>query len=88
AAVHFAMWLHLQLAGTRFAELAPKLNPWQRWFLIHALELNPDGSYRFKTVLLWVARQNGKTFIAALLILFRMFVDGDAQIIGVAQKLA
>lgn len=88
AAVHFAMWLHLRLAGTRFAELAPKLNPWQRWFLIHALELNPDGSYRFKTVLLWVARQNGKTFIAALLILFRMFVDGDAQIIGVAQKLA
>lgn len=88
AAIHFAMWLHLQLVDTRYAELAPKLNPWQRWFLVHALELNPDGSYRFKTVLLWVARQNGKTFIAALLILFRMFVDGDAQIIGVAQKLA
>lgn len=88
AAVHFAMWLHIQLAGTRFEELAPKLNPWQRWFLIHALELNPDGSYRFKTVLLWVARQNGKTFIVALLILFRMFIDGDAQVIGVAQKLA
>ncbi|MDR6142397.1 phage terminase large subunit-like protein [Microbacterium foliorum] len=88
AAIHFAMWLHVQLAGTRYAELAPKLNPWQRWFLIHALELNPDGSYRFKTILLWVARQNGKTFIAALLILFRMFMDGDAQIIGVAQKLA
>lgn len=88
AAVHFAEWLHEQLAGTRFEELAPKLNPWQRWFLIHALELNQDGSYRFKTVLLWVARQNGKTFIVALLILFRMFVDGDAQVIGVAQKLA
>lgn len=88
AAVHFAEWLHEQLAGTRFEELAPKLNPWQRWFLIHALELNQDGSYRFKTVLLWVARQNGKTFIVALLILFRMFVDGDAQVMGVAQKLA
>jgi hypothetical protein len=88
AAIHFAMWLHVQLAGTRFQELAPKLNPWQRWFLVHALELNPDGSYRFKTVLLWVARQNGKTFVAALLILWRMFIDGDAQVIGVAQKLA
>lgn len=88
AAIHFAMWLHLQLVDTRHAELAPKLNPWQRWFLIHALELNEDGSYRFKTVLLWVARQNGKTFIVALLILFRMYVDGDAQVIGVAQKLA
>lgn len=88
AAIHFATWLHLQLVDTRHAELAPKLNPWQRWFLIHALELNEDGSYRFKTVLLWVARQNGKTFIVALLILFRMYVDGDAQVIGVAQKLA
>ncbi len=88
AAVHFAMWLHVCVAGTRHEELAPKLNPWQRWFLIHALELNPDGTYRFKMVLLWVARQNGKTFIVALLILFRMFVDGDAQILGVAQKLA
>lgn len=88
AAIHFAEWLHRELAGTRHAELAPKLNPWQRWFLIHALELNPDGSYRFKTVLLWVARQNGKTFIVALLILFRMVMDGDAQVIGVAQKLA
>lgn len=88
AAIHFATWLHLQLVGTSFEELAPKLNPWQRWFLVHALELNPDGTYRFKTVLLWVARQNGKTFIVALLILWRMYVDGDAQIIGVAQKLA
>lgn len=88
AAIIFAEWLHSQLVGTRHEELAPRLNPWQRWFLIHALELNPDGSYRFKTVLLWVARQNGKTFIAALLILFRMVMDGDAVVIGVAQKLA
>ncbi len=88
AAIHFAEWLHEKLAGTRNEELAPALNPWQRWFLIHALELNPDGTYRFKTVLLWVARQNGKTFLAALLILFRMVMDGDAQVLGVAQKLA
>ncbi|MEV8134303.1 hypothetical protein [Microbacterium aurantiacum] len=88
AAIHFAEQLHEALKDTQYRELAPKLNPWQRWFLVHALELNPDGSYRFKTVLLWVARQNGKTFIAALLILFRMFVDGDALILGVAQKLA
>ena len=44
--IHFAVWLHVQLVGTRFEELAPELNPWQRWFLVHALELNPDGSYR------------------------------------------
>ncbi|WP_162819191.1 hypothetical protein [Leifsonia aquatica] len=88
AAIRFAGWLHEQVRGTQYADLAPALIPWQCWFLIHALELLPDNSYRFKLVLLWVARQNGKTFIAALLILFRMFVDGDAQVIGVAQKLA
>lgn len=88
AAIHFADWLHEQVQGTQHEELVPRLNPWQRWWLIHALELNPDGTYRFKTVLLWVARQNGKTFLAALLILFRMVLDGDAQVLGVAQKLA
>lgn len=88
AAIGFADMLTAELADTRYAELAPPLHPWERWFLIHALELNPDGSYRFKLILLWVARQNGKTFVAALMILFRMYLDGDAQVLGVAQKLA
>ncbi|WP_181057915.1 MULTISPECIES: hypothetical protein [unclassified Pseudoclavibacter] len=39
-------------------------------------------------MLLSVALQNGKTFIVALLILVCMFIDGDAQVLGVAQKLA
>ncbi|EYT56034.1 hypothetical protein H490_0103945 [Leucobacter sp. UCD-THU] len=88
SAIRFADYLHRQLAGTQFAELAPPLLPWQKWFLIHALELNPDNSFRFKTVLLWVARQNGKTFLSALLILWRMYIDRDCIAIGVAQKLA
>src|SRR5262245_1903413 len=37
------------------------LLPWQEWAVIHALELNPDGTYRFRTVLILVARQNGKS---------------------------
>ena len=28
-----------------------ELRPWQKWLLIHALELNEDGSYRFKKVI-------------------------------------
>src|SRR4051812_38762322 len=35
------------------------LLPWQRWLLLHMLELNPDGTFRFRTVVILVARQNG-----------------------------
>ena len=36
-----------------FAEqiLGIDLLPWQSWFLIHALELRPDGKFRFRKVL-------------------------------------
>lgn len=34
---------------------------WQRWLVIHAGELLPDGRPRFEFVLVLVARQNGKT---------------------------
>ena len=37
------------------------LLPWQEWAAIHALELMPGGDdFRFRTVLILVARQNGK----------------------------
>lgn len=69
-------------------ELAPKLLPWQRWFLIHALELLPGtDEFRFRTVLLLVARQNGKTTLLTYLILWRMFTDGARLTIGTAQSL-
>lgn len=73
----------------RFAEtvLQMDLLPWQRWFLIHALELNPDGSFRFKRVLLLVSRQNGKTTVVKALILWRLFVDDAQTVIGAAQSL-
>lgn len=85
-AIAFADGLYERVQGTPAAELVPKLLPWQRWFLIHALELLADGSFRFKTVLLLVARQNGKTFLSAILILWRMFLDQDAKVLGVADK--
>ena len=45
-----------------FAEeiLELKLFPWEKWLLIHGLELNPDWTYRFRTVIAVAARQNGK----------------------------
>jgi hypothetical protein len=69
-------------------ELVPELLPWQKWFLVHALELLPGSDvFRFRTVLLLVARQNGKTTLLTFLILWRMFTDGARLTIGTAQSL-
>lgn len=76
-------------ACIEFAEdiLEVHLLPWQKWLLIHALELNPDGSYRFRTVVLLVARQNGKSTLMQVLSLWRMYVEGAPLVIGTAQNL-
>lgn len=72
-----------------FAEtvLRISLHPWQKWWLIHALELNEDGSYRFRTLILLVARQNGKTTLIQVLALWRMYLDGSSLVLGTAQSL-
>jgi hypothetical protein len=79
-----------------FAEdiLEVDLMPWQRWFLIHALELHPtevgdDGGplFRFRKVVLLVGRQNGKSTVMQALTLWRMFVDRCNLVIGTAQDL-
>lgn len=72
-----------------FAEdvLGITLMPWQRWLFEHMLELKPDGTFRFRTVLIQVARQNGKSTFAQILALWRMFVDRSPLVIGTAQNL-
>lgn len=72
-----------------FAEnvLGINLHPWQRWVLKHALELNPNGTYRFRTVVLLVGRQNGKSTLLQVWALWRMYVDGAPLTIGTAQNL-
>ena len=76
-------------ACIEFAEeiLEIQLLPWQRALLIRALELNPDGTYRFKTIVLLVARQNGKSTLMQVLSLWRMFAEGAPLVIGTAQSL-
>ncbi|MDK6989059.1 hypothetical protein QP332_23985, partial [Escherichia coli] len=52
-----------------FAEqiLNVHLYPWQKWLLIHALELLDDGiTYRFRRIIVLVARQNGKTMLVSV----------------------
>lgn len=63
------------------------LLPWQRWLLIHALELLPDGRFRFRTVLLLVARQNGKSLVMQVLSMWHLFVNASKLVIGTAQNL-
>lgn len=67
--------------------LGLELFPWQEWFLVHSLELLPDGSLRFKKVLLLLPRQNGKSFIVAVRLLWRLFLEPGTQTLGSAHKL-
>ena len=73
----------------KFAEdvLGIELFPWQKWVLVHALEKRDDGNFRFRTVLLLVARQNGKSTLLLVLTLWRMFVDEAPLVLGTAQNL-
>lgn len=50
-------------------------DPWEEWLSIHVGELLPDGRPRFRHVLILVARQNGKTTWAKILILYWMFME-------------
>jgi hypothetical protein len=72
-----------------FAEhvLGTPLLPWQKWLAVHALELDRSGGYRFRTVVVLVGRQNGKTHFMRTLALWRLYVDGAALVLSVAQSL-
>lgn len=61
-------------------------DPWQRWLLIHAMEKLPDGRPRFRRVLVLVARQNGKTYLLAILACYWMFMCGALNILGSSTK--
>jgi hypothetical protein len=65
-----------------------ELDPWQRWLSIHLLELRPgEERLRFATVIILVARQNGKSTFVSALTLFLMLVKGWPMTLGTAQDL-
>lgn len=97
----------LGFEAIEFAEniLGITLRPWQKFVLLHGLELDPrtvpgrpefDPStppqrlydYRFRQVVVLVARQNGKTVVMNLLGLWRLFADGASEILSSAQNLS
>src|SRR4030095_11063979 len=63
------------------------LLPWQKWLFIHGLELKPDGTYRFRTILTLVARQNGKTTALNILTLCRLIMDDARVVLGTSTNL-
>lgn len=73
------------------------LYPWQRWALVHGLEILEDESYRFRRVIVLVARQNGKSLLATVLAAWWLFVESrrfprrvppvDFKVLGTAQNI-
>lgn len=64
------------------------LDPWEEEAVIRAGELLPDGRPRFRIVLILVARQNGKTLLAKVLILWWLFHKKRETVLGLANTLA
>lgn len=73
----------------RFARdvLGQPLDPWQEWAVIHGGELLPDGRPRFGTLLILVARQNGKTTLLTVLTLYWLWIDRVKVVLGTSSKL-
>lgn len=67
--------------------LGVKLMPWQEWWLIHALELREDGTFRFRLIVTLISRQNGKTFLLKVLSLYFLYVLRVPLVLGTAQDL-
>ncbi len=75
-------------AVAEFADLAGlPLLPWQRWLVIHGMERRPDGLPRFRTLLILVARQQGKTTLLKVLALYWLLVQQVPLVLGTSTKL-
>lgn len=75
-----------------FAEnvLEVDLLPWQKWLAVHALEVvdGVDGwRFRYRTVIVEVGRQNGKTLFGCVLALFFLYELGVNLVLGTAQDI-
>lgn len=79
--------LGFEVIDFAYEVLGVVLLPWQRAALIRMLELNVDGSLRFRTAVVLVARQNGKSTLAQVLTIWLMFVWGWPLVLGTAQDL-
>lgn len=68
-----------------------ELEPWQECCIRHALELYPPGhpragQLRFRQVVISLARQNGKTEIAAAIGLWALLMKARPNVVGIASN--
>ena len=71
--------------------LRKKLYPWQQWALIHMLEIIGDLSgewrFRFRTILILISRQNGKTVLSEVIASFFLNVLCVDSVFGTSLSL-
>lgn len=83
----------LGYAAIEYAEtvLQMELLPWEKWGLIHALEIIGDlgkkWHFRFRTVLFLIARQNGKTTVSKVIASFFLNVLRVPSVFGTSLSL-
>ena len=72
------------------AELAEKIGmpllEWQVLILRDMLSVDNEGTFRRKTLALLIARQNGKTHLARMLILAHLFLWDSKMVIGMSSN--
>ena len=65
-----------------------RLLPWQKWLYVHALEKDDAGTgFRYQTIVILIARQNGKTQWLKGLGLWKLYLDGAEKVLISAQNL-
>ena len=71
--------------------LGKSLYPWQEWALIHALEikgnLDTEWSFRYRTILFLISRQNGKTVLSEVIASFFLNVLCVDSVFGTSLSL-
>lgn len=68
-----------------------KLNPWQKWALKHAFEVVDTENgwrFRFRTVIIEVSRQNGKTTLGCVVSLYFLYALEVGLVLGTAQDVS
>jgi phage terminase large subunit-like protein len=60
-------------------ELSMPLLPWQKWVLDDMMRVDAKGNYIRKTTLLLVARQNGKSHLGRMRVIWGLFYGGETK---------
>ena len=76
--------------GDAFAEFCKSCNynlmPWQKFVADDFLTVDGNGNFIRKTVAILVARQNGKSWLAAFRILFGLFELGEKSVVAMSSN--